>query len=213
MWDTHVIVKMMSDKYVSATENSCHKKHYHSSSLQSHVYPVSFLTHEFGITLTYLSLTIFTIACNATGINRGRVNTGCVFFVSQMTHIQSLINGTGINRGKDTASINSTSVDACSIGKWLYVCHLWHEKDTVSVNSTSVDACSIGKWLYVYHLWHEKHTASVRGRVRSGSDFLVSQMTHIQSLTNVTGSTEVELILGDCILCVSSVTWERHRQY
>jgi hypothetical protein len=46
----------------------------------------------------------------------------------------------------DTASVNSTSVDACSIGKWLYVCHLWHEKDTASVNSTSVDACSIGKW-------------------------------------------------------------------
>jgi hypothetical protein len=27
---------------------------------------------------------------------------------------------------KTTVSVNSTSVDACSIGKWLYVCHLWH---------------------------------------------------------------------------------------
>ena len=45
---------------------------------------------------------------------------------------------------KITANVNSTSVDACSIGKWLYVCHLWQEKDTASVNSTSVDACSIG---------------------------------------------------------------------
>jgi hypothetical protein len=58
-------------------------------------------------------------------------------------------------------SCHSTSVDACSIGKWWYVCHLWQEKDTASVNSTSVDACSIGKWLYVCHLWHEKDTASV----------------------------------------------------
>ena len=31
----------------------------------------------------------------------------------------------------------------------IYVYHLWQEKDTASVNSTSVDACSIGKWLYI----------------------------------------------------------------
>jgi hypothetical protein len=92
---------------------------------------------------------------NATGINRGRVNTVCVFLVSQMTHIQSLTNATGINRGRLTLTVSF------SCHRWLYVCLLWHEKDTTSVNSTSVDACCIGKWWYVCHLWQEKDTASV----------------------------------------------------
>jgi hypothetical protein len=85
-------------------------------------------------------------------------------------------------------------------GKWLYVCHLWHEKDTVSVNSTSVDACSIGKWLNVCHLWHEKDTVSV--------------YNHLPMLQ---ASTKVELTLTVSFSCHRWHTYnhlprERHSQ-
>jgi hypothetical protein len=95
---------------------------------------------------------------------------------------------------KDTASVNSTSVDACSIGKWLYVCHLWQEKDTASVNSTSVDVWGRVNTGCVFLLSQMTHIPSLtnatginRGRVYTGCIFLVSQMTHIQPLTNATG--------------------------
>jgi hypothetical protein len=55
---------------------------------------------------------------NATAINRGRVNTGCVFLLSQMTHIQSLTNATGINRGRvNTGCVFLLSLsEICPVG-------------------------------------------------------------------------------------------------
>ena len=54
---------------------------------------------------------------------------------------------------KTTVSVNSTSVDACSIGKWLYVCHLTLSDGICVICDT--------KWWYVYHLWHKKNSYKI----------------------------------------------------
>jgi hypothetical protein len=69
-WDTHVIVKMVSDKYVSVIQTHLSQKTWdtHVIFITHHLYnhmciPCLLWPHEFCITLTYLTLTIFTITC------------------------------------------------------------------------------------------------------------------------------------------------------